>query len=232
MRLHKWLSKVGVCSLRKAEELIAQGQVLVDGKKAVKGQDIDETQADVVVSAKRIAKAEVILCYYMLYKPVGVVCSNRSDDGKTCLSDLEEIKRLGIKLSSVGRLDYFSEGLLLLTNDGPLCNRLMHPRYKVTKLYRVESNQPLPLQAITELKHGIELEDGLVSASIVAVNPTTYNVTIAVGRNRIIRRIFEHYGLHVKRLTRIGVGELRLDPALRPGQLRPLTHTELQFLRQ
>ena len=230
MRLHKWLSKVGICSLRKAEELIAQGQVFVDGKKAVKGQDIDESTADIVVNGKAVPKAEPQLYYYMLYKPVGIVCSNRSDDGKPCLSDLEAIKKLGIKLSSVGRLDFFSEGLLILTNDGPFCNRLMHPRYEVTKLYRVESNAPLPAQAIIELKHGIELEDGLVTANVATLAPANYDVTISVGRNRIIRRIFEHYGLHVKRLTRIGVGELRLDPKLRPGELRSLSEAELKLL--
>lgn len=230
MRLHKWLSKIGVCSLRKAEELIAQGEVFVDGKRATIGQDIDETRADIVVSGKKVSKSQEALEYYMLYKPIGVLCSTRSEDKKPCLSDLEDVKKLSIKWNSVGRLDYFSEGLLLLTNDGPLCNRLMHPRYKVPKLYHVQSKEALPLQAITELKHGIELEDGFVSANLKLLQDRHYEVSIAVGRNRIIRRIFEHYGVHVKRLVRVAVGDLRLDPFLKPGQIRPLTPKELSYL--
>ncbi len=232
MRIHKWLSAAGFCSLRKAEELIRQGKVLVDGKVASIGQDIDESEAEVHVDGVLVAKTAPALLYYMLYKPAGTLTSFKNDNEHPCLADLPALKQLNMKLSPVGRLDCYSEGLLLLTNDGPLCNRLMHPRYKISKVYRVESNDALPRHAIRELEIGIELEDGPVSAQVQSVphRVNTYDITLMVGRNRIVRRIFQHYGLHVRRLTRIAVGELRLDPLLKPGQLRSLTARELATL--
>lgn len=231
MRIHKWLSKTGFCSLRKAEELISQGKVFVDGKQATLGQDIDEN-SKITVDGKLLSNIEAPLQYFMLYKPTGILSSHSPEDNKPCLNDLESVKSLGIKLSSVGRLDYFSEGLLILTNDGPLCNQLMHPRYEVKKVYQITSNQPLPAQAVTELKHGIELEDGPASASVVTVKDCVYEITISIGRNRILRRIFEHYGLHVKKLVRLSVGSLKLDPRLKPGQIRALTADELKKLKE
>lgn len=231
MRIHKWLSKTGYCSLRKAEELIMQGRVYVNGERAQLGQDIDELNAEISIEGKVISSQKAELAYFMLYKPAGIMCSNKREDDRSCLNDLESVKALGMKLSSVGRLDYFSEGLLLLTNDGELCNKLMHPRYEIVKVYRVQSNQPLPTQAITELKHGIELEDGPCSAEVSLVKNNTYDLRIHVGRNRIIRRIFEHYGLHVRRLVRLSVGPIQLDSRLKPGELRKLSEKELAALK-
>ncbi len=235
VRLHKWLSIVGYCSLRKAEELIRQGKVLVDGQVAVIGQDIDESQAAISVNGVLIPRTTPAKLYFMLYKPVGTLTSFKNDNGFPCLADLAEIKKLKVKLNPVGRLDCYSEGLLLLTNDGQLCHRLMHPRYKVSKMYRVESHQAFPNQAMREIEMGLTLDDGPVSAQIrpvASAQAFQYDIALSVGRNRIVRRIFEHYGLQVRRLIRIAVGEISLDPKLAPGQLRPLSPHELEYLFQ
>ena len=232
MRIHKWLSQKGICSLRKAEELIAQGKVLVNGKKAIIGQNIDEHKDEVEVHGKKVGRSSIVLKYYMLYKPTGVLCSAIREGEKPCLYDLDSIKRLRLKLNYAGRLDFFSEGLLLMTNDGQFCNRMLHPRYKLLKSYRVESNYELPAKAIRELHHGIELQDGLVSAQVVAstTSKNVYEICLTLGRNRIIRRMFEHYGLHIKRLKRISIGPVKLDTRLKPGELRELTKSELYLL--
>lgn len=224
MRLHKWLSKAGICSLRKAEELIDHGYILVNGEKATIGQNIDETQDDIVVCGKKVPKQKPEQHYYILYKPTGVLCSNRREKGKKCIQDLEAVKKLPVKVNGVGRLDLYSEGLLLLTNDGDFANKVMHPRFEVLKVYHVFSNAPLPPNAFTEIKHGLELEDGIVSADLKALSKKnmSYEVKIHVGRNRIVRRIFEHYGLHVKKLVRVQVGKWKLNPKWKAGEAYPI----------
>ena len=231
MRLQKFMADCGVASRRACEQIISDGRVTVNGVPAQLGMSVEETD-DVRLDGKRLSlqQKRVVL---MLYKPRGVVSTSSDESGRKTVQAF--VSELPYRLYNVGRLDLNSEGLLLLTNDGELANRLMHPRYGVNKTYRVVCDGTLSASEIAALTNGVELEDGLTAPAKVAnirrstTGGTAFSITIHEGRNRQIRRMLEAVGHRTLRLKREQYGNLRLG-ALKPGEWRYLSEEEIADL--
>lgn len=231
-RLQKIIARSGVSSRRKAEELILQGRVTVNG--AVQrelGARADAGRDDIRVDGRRIL-LEDTLVYLMVHKPAGMVTSLRDPEGRPVVKNLLE-ERLE-RLFPVGRLDYDSEGLLLVTNDGQFALRVAHPRYRVPKTYRVKVRGSLPPKVMRVLEQGVDLPDGRFVPETVAMegkNPksTWIRITSTEGRNRVIRRALEELGYPVQRLIRVAVGDVLLGD-LAEGKSRPLKTNEIRQL--
>jgi 23S rRNA pseudouridine2605 synthase len=231
MRLAKYLAHAGVASRRAAERLIAAGRVRVDG--AV----VTDPARDVGDSNEVVADGEVVapepLEYHLVNKPVGVVSTARDPGGRDKVTDLVDSRA---RLYPVGRLDADSSGLILLTNDGELANRLMHPRYEVDKRYRVRVRGSPSKGALASLRAGVKLEDGRTApARVEAIDSsgreTLLEITIHEGRKRIVRRMLEAAGHPVIALERTAFGPLELG-RLRAGNSRRVRPHELEQLRR
>jgi len=229
VRLQKLLASSGVASRRRCEELMLDGRVEVDGEVVTRlGTKVDPRTAVVRVDGHRLPPVSEHV-YLALHKPRGVVSTMSDPEGRRSLADL--VAHRPERLFHVGRLDTDTDGLILLTNDGELANRLAHPSHAVPKTYVVEvAGRVRPLVA-ARLREGIELDDGPVAADSVSIDHaeadrSMLTLTLHEGRNRIVRRMFDAVGHPVRRLTRTSVGPLRLA-GLRSGQVRELTRTEL-----
>ena len=231
MRLQKFMADCGVASRRACEQIISDGRVTVNGIPAVLGMSVEETD-DVRLDGKPLKPAEkrVVL---MLYKPRGVVSTSSDEAGRKTVQAF--VGDLPYRLYNVGRLDLNSEGLLLLTNDGELCNHLMHPRYGVEKTYRVVCDGTLSATEIAALTNGVQLEDGITAPAKVTnirrstTGGTAFSITIHEGRNRQIRRMLEAVGHRTLRLKREAYGPLKLGE-LKPGEWRYLSEAEIAAL--
>jgi 23S rRNA pseudouridine2605 synthase len=225
-RLQKVLAVRGWGSRRVCEELISAGRVRVNGEVAVLGRRVD-VDADVVeVDGVPIGLRPDIV-YYLLNKPVGVITTSSDTHGRTTVVDLVPSEP---RVFSVGRLDADTEGLLLLTNDGALANRISHPSHGVEKEYLVEVDGAVPAGALRRLRDGVELEDGITApAKVSQVSPGVLRIVIHEGRNRQVRRMFDAVGYPVERLVRVRIGPLR-DTTLAPGAWRSLTPDEVREL--
>lgn len=239
IRLQKWCSQLGVASRRECESWIAEGRLRINGTLATVGTKVDPDVDEVRLDGKLLASAQrPSLVYWMLNKPRGYLCSRKSALEMPTIFELPALARIRFKVEPVGRLDFLSEGLLLLTNDGELQNRLCHPSYKVERHYQVLSDKKLDSTQIESLRRGITLEDGPVKANVVYANTANlgasrgywYFVSIKQGRNRIVRRIFESFGAKVLRLRRDGFGEMRLG-SLKPGQIQQLSSKDIRYLK-
>jgi 23S rRNA pseudouridine2605 synthase len=229
-RLQKALARAGLGSRRAVEVLIREGRLAVNGNEATLGDKVDTKRDTVTLDGSRVP-LDPDLRYFLFNKPVGVVTS--MDDAHAD-RDLKPYLPEGVRVFPVGRLDRDTEGLLVLTNDGELANRLAHPRYGVEKEYLVEVNG-LPTPAdLALLRTGIELEDGPARALEVrqkgrAGQRTALTVVMGEGRKREVRRLFDAIGFPVVRLVRVRQGPLRLDRTP-PGELRELTGAEVRAL--
>jgi 23S rRNA pseudouridine2605 synthase len=227
VRLAKYLAHAGVASRRAAERLVAEGRVTVAGERATDpALDVDE-RSGVAVDGEAVAREERVV--YALNKPPGVVSTARDTHGRATVASLVPSDR---RLYPVGRLDVDTTGLILLTNDGELANRLMHPRYEVSKTYlaRVEPT-PVRESALRQLREGVELEDGTTApARVRQARPGVLELTLREGRKRQVRRMFEVVGHRVVELRRVAYGPLRLGD-LREGRHRRLTAAEVERLR-
>ena len=231
-RLQKILSRYGVASRRKAEELIAARRVRVNGNTAQLGDSADETQDVIEVDGVRLKRAPEPVCV-MLNKPRGYVTTLSDEKGRKTVAEL--VAPLGVRVYPVGRLDQETEGLLLLTNDGALANRLTHPRCEVQKVYLLWVSR-YSAGCERTLAEPIEIDGRKTSPAEIALlrqegETALFRVTIHEGRNRQIRRLAEAAGLTVTRLKRIAEGPLQLG-TLAPGQYRPLTAEELEQLQK
>lgn len=230
MRLVKFLAHAGVASRRKAEEIIAGGAVSVDGKVVTDpARDVDE-HSKVMVKGRRV-KAERHE-YYLLNKPAGVMSTADDPQGRTKVVDL--VKASG-RVYPVGRLDVASTGLILLTNDGELANRMTHPRYGVEKTYSVRVRGKMPDAALGQLRRGVALDDGRTAPAKVSLKKRSpgssrFEITIREGRKRQVRRMCEAVGHEVLELERIRLGPLTLK-GLHSGQCRRLTVSEIRRLK-
>jgi 23S rRNA pseudouridine2605 synthase len=225
VRLAKYLAHAGVASRRASETLIAAGRVTVDGATTTDpATDVDDSSEITVDGAPIAPETRVV---YMLNKPKGVVSTAKDTHGRPTVTGLVPSSR---RLYPVGRLDADTTGLILLTNDGELANRLTHPRYEVPKTYRATVKGRVPERELRRLREGIELEDGLTApASVRAVDASTVELTIHEGRKRQVRRMLEAVGQPVIALERVALGPLRLG-ALKPGAHRKLSPAEVERL--
>jgi 23S rRNA pseudouridine2605 synthase len=222
MRLAKYLAHCGVASRRRAEELIAAGRVTVAGKTVTDpARDVDESSG--VALRGRPVRPEPREVW-MLNKPAGVVSTAREPGRRRAVVDLVNSPR---RLYPVGRLDADSTGLILLTNDGELANRLTHPRFGVERAYRVRLRRPVTESQLRRLRRGVELEDGVTEPALVRrTSPRVIEITIAEGRNRQVRRMVEAVGNQVVALARIRFGSLALG-VLPEGKARRLRSQEV-----
>lgn len=231
-RLQKILAQAGMCSRRTAETWIEQGRVTVNGRKASLGAQADSRIDHICVDGKPVGMAEQKV-YLMLYKPRGYVTTLKDERGRKTVAELT--KSCGARVVPVGRLDYASEGLLLLTNDGELTHALTHPRHEVPKVYEVRVRGEL--QRIPELSEPMQIDGYQIrpaEAVLLSQDEQTakLRLTIYEGRNRQIRKMCEQCGLEVRRLKRVAIGKLALDPALKAGSWRELTQQELHYLQE
>ena len=230
-RLQKVLAAAGVGSRRACEDLIFRGRVTVDGRPAQLGDKVAPAAAVIHVDGERLV-VDNRLVYLAMNKPRGVVSTMADEKGRTALADF--LDRVDQRVYHVGRLDADSEGLLLLTNDGDLAHKLMHPSYGVQKTYLCEVAGPLPRNLGKRLLAGIELEDGPVKLDSFKVvdtlgRTTQVEVTLHEGRKHIVRRLFDEVGHPVSRLVRTSIGPIRLGD-LRTGRTRRLTNAEVAAL--
>lgn len=223
IRLQKVLSQAGIASRRAAEDLISAGRVQVDGKVVrTLGVRVDPDRQVIHVDGERVILDETRHVVLAVNKPVGMVSTMSDPEGRPTLSDL--LIDYPERLYHVGRLDIDTSGLLLLTNDGELANRLTHPRWGVEKTYVARVHGEVRPGVRRRLLEGIELEDGPIRADSFKVletfgDITTVEITVHEGRNRIVRRMMDHVGFPVRELVRTKFGPVRLDH-LQPGTTR------------
>ncbi|BBX70293.1 pseudouridine synthase [Mycolicibacterium psychrotolerans] len=232
VRLQKVLSQAGIASRRVAEKMIRDGRVEVDGVVVTElGTRVDPQASLIRVDGARIAVDDDRV-YLAINKPRGMHSTMSDDRGRPCVGDLVEHRVRGNKkLFHVGRLDADTEGLLLLTNDGELAHRLMHPSYEVPKTYLATVLGAVPRGLGKKLRAGVELDDGPVRADDFAVVDTVpgkslVRVTLHEGRKRIVRRLLAEVGFPVRELVRTDIGEVTLGDQ-RPGSIRVLTQKEI-----
>jgi 23S rRNA pseudouridine2605 synthase len=229
-RLQKVLSRVGVASRRRAEQLMMQGRITVNGKIAEEmGMRINPA-TDIVAVDGKVVSLDVELRYIMLHKPRGVVSTLSDEHGRPDLS--QYVSEIGERVFNVGRLDADTTGLLVLTNDGEAANRLAHPSFEVDKVYVATVKGEVTPQALALLTKGVDLEDGVSAADRAKIVGEPRNgrsiveLVLHSGKNRIVRRMMEAVGHPVIDLHRRSFGPLHLG-GLKPGQWRDLTRLEV-----
>jgi 23S rRNA pseudouridine2605 synthase len=227
VRLAKYLAHAGVASRRRSEELVAAGRVRIAGKVVTDpARDVDaDSGVEVDGRPVDLEPREV----WALHKPTGVVSTAREPGRRRAVTELVPSRR---RLYPVGRLDADSSGLILLTNDGELANRLTHPRYEIPRTYRVRLRRPPAEDDLKELRRGVQLEDGKTApARVRRVSPRVIEMTIREGRNRQVRRMAEAVGNEVVELRRVAFGPLKLvELELGEGQARRLRSAEVRRL--
>lgn len=232
-RVQKILAQAGYGSRRSCEELIEQGRVVVNGNKVVLGQKADVNSDQILVDGKPIPKPKT-LRYIAMYKPRFVLCDKTVEDQRRSVFEMVEN---GDELAVVGRLDYESEGLVLLTNDGFMVNRLTHPRYQHEKEYRVLVSTHPDEKQLEIWRRGVVLEDGhrtrpaKVKIDATAGKGSWINIVLKEGHKRQIREMAKMTGLFIVKLMRVRIGPLRLG-TLKPGEFRSLNPDEVIKLKE
>ena len=232
IRLQKYIADAGIMSRRAAEEEIKNGNVSVNGHVANLGMKIDPKNDTISYRGQKIKYQKKVYTYIMMNKPRGYLCSTSDDRGRKCVTDL--LDGVKTRVYPVGRLDLISEGILLLTDDGELKNRLTHPRHAIGKIYRVKVAEKVSDEQIEILSSPLVIDDYKIQPVEVTVSGedetgTVLKMTLFEGRNRQIRKMCEIAGLTVKRLSRISIGNLKLD-GLPVGKWRYLEDFEVDYL--
>lgn len=232
MRINKYIARCGEASRRAADELIQKGKVSVNGK-VLQEPGYDVQDGDEVRLFGRVITPETKSVYYLLNKPVGYVTTTMDKEGRPTVLDLVQAE--GIRLFPVGRLDYNTSGLLILTNDGDLSNRLMHPSKEFPKTYRVRAAGTVTLNDIRKLENGVDIGGFITSKAVAKLvrhdkNSTIVDLTIHEGKNRQVRRMFDALGYPVQELERIGLGNLVIG-RLATGSYRKLSKEEVEYLK-
>lgn len=231
MRINKYLAESGVASRRASDTMIEERRVLINGKTATLGSEVED--GDTVTVDGSIVRPIKKYSYYMLNKPKGYVTTVKDDKGRKTVMDL--LPKKGDRLYPVGRLDYDTEGLLIITNDGELAQRLTHPVNEVPKTYVAKIEGVLTENMLARLRGGVEVDGVRTKKSAVRIvdetkTETKVSVTITEGRNRQVRKMFEAVGKEVIFLKRVKIGDLALR-GLNRGEYRPLTKEEIYYLK-
>ena len=232
IRLQKYMADAGIMSRRAAEEEIKNGNVSINGHVAELGQKVDPRNDVISYRGKRIRYEKKEYTYILMNKPRGYLCSTTDDRGRKCVTDL--LDGVDARVYPVGRLDLVSEGILLLTDDGELKNRLTHPKHTIGKVYRVKVAGKVSDEQMEILTSALVIDDYKIQPVAVSVSSedesgTVLKMTLFEGRNRQIRKMCEAAGLTVKRLSRISIGNLKLD-GLPVGKWRYLEQNEVDYL--
>ena len=231
MRLNKFLSNSGLASRRKCDQLIEDGKVFVNGKQVTElGSQINEKKDKVTVEGKTITLPSSFV-YIKLNKPKGYACTAHDEKGRKTIYDLIDSEE---RLFSIGRLDYDTEGLILLTNDGDFANKVAHPKFNIDKEYRVTVEGEIKESEMAVMRKGVVVDGQRMPSAIVNFisyenGYTKLSVIIDEGQNRQIRRMFEAIGKTIKLLKRVRIGQVRLG-GLRRGDYKDLTEVELNSL--
>jgi len=231
MRINKFLSSLGIASRRAIDKYIEEGRIKVNGVIASTGIDVTE-EDEIYIDNKKIETNRIEeKVYFMLNKPLEVLSASSDDRGRKTVVDLIKTDK---RIFPIGRLDYMTSGLILLTNDGELFNRLVHPKSEIYKKYYIKVFGEVKKEEIEELKKGVLLEDGkTLPAKVSGIkydkNKTSMYISIREGRNRQIRRMIEKFGYKVLMLRREKIGELFLGD-LKEGKYRELTKEEIEYL--
>ena len=231
MRLNKFLSNSGLASRRKCDQLIEEGKVFVNGKQVTElGSQINEKKDKVTVEGKKISLPSSFV-YIKLNKPKGYACTAHDEKGRKTIYDLIDSEE---RLFSIGRLDYDTEGLILLTNDGDFANKVAHPKFNIDKEYRVTVEGEIKESEMAVMRKGVVVDGQRMPSAIVNFisyenGYTKLSVIIDEGQNRQIRRMFEAIGKTIKLLKRVRIGQVRLG-GLRRGDYKDLTEVELNSL--
>lgn len=232
MRINKFLAEQGIASRRGSDQIIAEGRVTINGKPAKAGDDV--AADDVVMVDGKILSHKVKYEYYLLNKPKGYVCTVSDDKGRKTVMDL--LPAGAGRVFPVGRLDYDTEGMLLLTNDGDLAYRLTAPQSEIPKTYLVRIEGTITDQQLNRLRAGVEIERGVltkkckITVTETGKTFTKLRVVLTEGKNREIRKMFEVVGKNVDFLKRLKIGELTLT-GLDRGAVRRLTPEEVYYLQ-
>ena len=231
MRINKFLSSLGIASRRAIDKYIEEGRIKVNGAIPSIGIDVNEDDEIYIDNKKIETKRIEEKVYFILNKPLEVLSASSDDRGRRTVVDLIKTDK---RIFPIGRLDYMTSGLILLTNDGELFNRLVHPKSEIYKKYYIKVFGEVKKEEIEELKKGILLEDGkTLPAKVSGIkydkNKTSMYISIREGRNRQIRRMIEKFGYKVLMLRREKIGELFLGD-LKEGKYRELTKEEIEYL--
>lgn len=232
IRLQKMIADCGIASRRKAEQLIADGKVRVNGRVAQIGDKVDPKNDKVTVGSKKLVPQNSRKVYIMLHKPRGFVTTMDDELGRKCVAEL--VANVEQRVFPVGRLDRDSEGLLLMTNDGDFANYISHPRSHVSKTYRVTVRQQVTEDMLAKLSEGLMIDGQMtlpadVNLIVKEEKRNVMQITLYEGRNRQIRKMCEELGLDVIRLKRIAIGNVKLG-MLKQGDWRDLNDDELRSL--
>lgn len=233
---------MGIASRREAERWISEGRVAVNGELvSSQGIKVDPSKDEIRLDGKILGTALPPKVYWLLNKPDKVLTARVDSSDRMTLSDLPKLKKVNFSYSPVGRLDYRTEGLLLLSNDGELVNRLCHPKYKVPRTYHVLISGKLDKKAENGIRKGVRLDDGMTNpAELVYAHGKNlgkskgswYFITVYEGRNRLVRRLFESFDHKVVRLIRVSFGEIDLPDDLLPGEYQQLTSSDIRKLKK
>ncbi len=226
MRINKFIANCINVSRRNADRLIKDGRIKVNGKTIIDFIDIN-LKVDIVQLDGRPLRYKQDRYYFAFYKPPFVLSATKDSSGKAVVCDY--FKEVDDKLICVGRLDYLSEGLLIVTNDGDFAQKIIHPRFKIKKTYLVKTKKPVDVETLRCMAKGVKLEDGFFRPLHIkkTSNPLWTIVSIDSGRNRILRRFFKFFDIPILKLKRISVGNIELGD-LKVGKYRNISQEEIQ----
>lgn len=232
MRLNKYIAQAGIASRRKADELTENGNVKINGV-SMREPGYDVKDGDVVEVNGKVLKASSKMVYILLNKPKGYITTVHDEKDRPTVMDL--VKDIDERLFAIGRLDYNTSGMLLMTNDGDLAYKLTHPKHHIYKTYRVRANGHVSNERVAKLKNGVDIGGFVTSKANVhivkqAERSTIVEIQIYEGKNRQIRKMFAAVGNKVLDLQRIAIGELKLGH-LKEGHYRKLTQKEIEYLK-
>lgn len=232
IRLNKYIADCGIASRRKADQLIMDGKVEVNGRVCITlGTTIDPNEDKIFVNGKQVLPLDNKI-YILFNKPKDCITTTSDEKGRRTILDYIRIKK---RVYPIGRLDRDTTGVLLLTNDGEFANILMHPKYEIKKSYKVQIDKPITPEDAKRLSDGIKLSDGVTSPAEVYIIPGKRNKEIGIiiheGKNKQVRRMFEALGYVVKKLDRVAYGEITYE-GLRRGEWRYLNKKEIESLKK